>query len=109
MADYNNKPKDPNWVCTFSLKKNANKAPKPGMSPEEIKSLAKRPDFVLVDSDKLNKKGEPFKKNFTINGSWCEGSGYIQEDKSLKITIKKTGTTGAAQPAQGGTDFMDQF
>ena len=102
MADYNNKPKDPNWVCTFSLKKNANKDP----NKPETKN---RPDFVLVDSDKLNKKGEPFKKNFTINGSWCEGSGYIQEDKSLKITIKKTGTTGAAQPAQGGTDFMDQF
>ena len=102
MADYNNKPKDPNWVCTFSLKKNANKDP----SKPETKN---RPDFVLVDSDKLNKKGEPFKKNFTINGSWCEGSGYIQEDKSLKITIKKTGTTGAAQPAQGGSDFMDQF
>ena len=102
MADYNNKPKDPNWVCTFSLKKNANKDP----SKPETKN---RPDFVLVDSEKLNKKGEPFKKNFTINGSWCEGSGYIQEDKSLKITIKKTGTTGAAQPAQGGSDFMDQF
>jgi len=102
MADYNNKPKDPNWVCTFSLKKNPNKDP----SKPETKN---RPDFVLVDSEKLNKKGEPFKKNFTINGSWCEGSGYIQEDKSLKITIKKTGTTDAAQPAQGGTDFMDQF
>jgi len=102
MADYNNKPKDPNWVCTFSLKKNPNKDP----SKPETKN---RPDFVLVDSEKLNKKGEPFKKNFTINGSWCEGSGYIQEDKSLKITIKKTGTTDAAQPAQGGADFMDQF
>ena len=102
MADYSNKPKDPNWVCTFSLKKNANKDP----NKPETKN---RPDFVLVDSEKLNKKGEPFKKNFTINGSWCEGSGYIQEDKSLKITIKKTGTTDAAQPAQGGADFMDQF
>jgi len=102
MADYNNKPKDPNWVCTFSLKKNANKDP----NKPETKN---RPDFVLVDSEKLNKKGEPFKKNFTINGSWCEGSGYIQEDKSLKITIKKTGTADAAQPAQGGADFMDQF
>jgi len=102
MADYNNKPKDPNWVCTFSLKKNPNKDP----SKPETKN---RPDFVLVDSDKLNKKGEPFKKNFTINGSWCEGSGYIQEDKSLKITIKKTGTTDAVQPAQGGANFMDQF
>ena len=53
MADYNNKPKDPNWVCTFSLKKNANKDPK---KPE----TKNRPDFVLVDSEKLNKKGEPF-------------------------------------------------
>ena len=34
MADYNNKPKDPNWVCTFSLKKNANKAPKNPETPE---------------------------------------------------------------------------
>ena len=76
------------------------------MSPEEIISLAKRPDFVLVDSDKLNKKGEPFKKNFTINGSWCEGSGYIQDDKSLKITIKKTGTLGAAPQQESSTDFF---
>ena len=91
------KPKDPNWVCTFSLKRNQEKQEK------------KHPDLVLVDSDKVNKAGKPFKKNFTINGSWCEGSGYIQEDKSLKISIKKTGTTGAAQPAQGGSDFMDQF
>ncbi len=106
MADYTNK--DPNWLCTFSIKKNADKDPN---KPE----TNNRPDLVLVDSEKLNKKGDPFKKNFTINGSWCEASGYFQEDKSLKITIKKTGTIdtlGAApqQKPQGSNDgFGDQF
>ena len=38
MADFQ-KPKDPNWICTFSLKRNPDK--KPG---------DKRPDLVLVDS-----------------------------------------------------------
>ena len=99
MADYQ-KPKDPNWVCTFSLRKNPDKDPV--RKPETKNS----PDFVLVNSDKKNKKGDFFKKNFTINGSWCEGSGYIQEDKSLKITIKKTGTTGAAPQQESGTDFF---
>ena len=107
MADYKNKPKDPNWLCTFQLKRNADKDP----SKPETKN---RPDFVLVDSKnedgtpKLNKAGKPFKKNFTVHGNWSEASGYIQEDKSLKITIKKTGTTEAA-PQQSGGDFMDQF
>ena len=101
MADYKNKPKDPNWVCTFQLKRNADKDP----GKPETKN---RPDFVLVNSEKKNKKGDFFKKNFTVHGNWSEASGYIQEDKSLKITIKKTGTTGAA-PQQSGGDFMDQF
>jgi len=99
MADYQ-KPKDPNWVCTFSLRKNPDKDP---VNKPETKN---RPDFVLVNSEKKNKKGDFFKKNFTINGSWCEASGYIQEDKSLKITIKKTGTTGAAPQQDSGTDFF---
>jgi|TARA_R100000656_G_scaffold122826_1_gene98737 hypothetical protein len=101
MADYKNKPKDPNWVCTFQLKRNADKDP----SKPETKN---RPDFVLVNSEKKNKKGDFFKKNFTVHGNWCEASGYIQDDKSLKITIKKTGTIEAA-PQQGNDGFMDQF
>jgi len=101
MADYNNKPKDPNWICTFQLKRNADK------DPNDPKTK-NRPDFVLVNSEKKNKKGDFFKKNFTVHGNWSEASGYIQEDKSLKITIKKTGTTEAA-PQQSGGDFMDQF
>ena len=101
MADYKNK--DPNWLCTFSIKKNAEQDP----NNEETKN---RPDLVLVDSEKQNKKGGFFKKNFTINGSWCEASGYFQEDKSLKITIKKTGTLGAAPlPKDNATGFADQF
>ena len=36
MADM--KPKDPNWLATFSLKRNADKQPGD-----------KRPDFVLAD------------------------------------------------------------
>ena len=108
MADFGKK-KDPNWVQTFSLKKNPDKDP---VKKPETKN---RPDFVLVDSKnddgtpKLNKAGTPFKKNFTINGSWCEASGYVQDDKSLKITIKKTGSTGAATQTQGNDGFMDQF
>ena len=88
------KPKDPNWVCTFSLKRNQEKQEK------------KHPDLVLVDSDKVNKSGKPFKKNFTINGVWMEASGYIQEDKSIKITVKKSSSSGSTPPAD---DFADQF
>ncbi len=88
------KPKDPNWVCTFSLKRNQEKQEK------------KHPDLVLVDSDKVNKAGKPFKKNFTINGVWMEASGYIQEDKSIKITVKKSSSSGSTPPAD---DFADQF
>tara|TARA_B100000768_G_scaffold168737_1_gene173809 strand:- start:516 stop:827 length:312 start_codon:yes stop_codon:yes gene_type:complete len=94
MADFK-KPQDPNWVATFSLKRNADKDPK---DP----STSNRPDLVLSDSDKINAKtNKPYRKNFTINEVWMEASAYIQDDKSLKITIKKTGTgNGAiAQPA----------
>tara|TARA_R100001443_G_scaffold6664_2_gene15636 strand:- start:9858 stop:10169 length:312 start_codon:yes stop_codon:yes gene_type:complete len=94
MADFK-KPQDPNWVATFSLKRNTDKDP----NKPETKN---RPDLILTDSDKVNQKtGKPYRKNFTIDGVWMEASAYIQEDKSLKITIKKTGTgNGAvAQPA----------
>ena len=94
MADFK-KPQDPNWVATFSLKRNADKIP----GDEATKN---RPDLVLSDSDKVNAKtNKPYRKNFTIDGVWMEASAYIQEDKSLKITIKKTGTGNgaAAQPA----------
>jgi hypothetical protein len=42
---------------------------------------------------------KPYRKNFTIDGVWMEASAYIQEDKSLKITIKKTGTGNAIAAA----------
>ena len=67
------KPKDPNWVCTFSLVKNSSK------------ESDKHPDLVHPDSEKMNKSGKPFKKNFTINGVWHEASAYFQKDKSLKV------------------------
>ena len=95
MADFKNKPKDPNWMCTFSLKRNPDK--KPGDN---------KPDLVLVDSEKINQKsGKPYRKNFTINGTWCEAACYIQENKDLKITIKKT---GGDKPASND-GFEDQF
>ena len=82
-------------MATFSLKRNADKNP-------QDPSTNNRPDLVLTDSDKINAKtNKPYRKNFTIDDVWMEASAYIQEDKSLKITIKKTGTgNGAiAQPA----------
>lgn len=86
MADFQ-KPKDPNWIATFSLKRNADKT-----------AGDKRPDLVLVDSEKKNEKtGKHYRKNFTIDGTWMEASAYIQENKDLKITIKKTGSAPAAQ------------
>ena len=92
---FKNKPKDPNWMCTFSLKRNPDK--KPGDN---------KPDLVLVDSEKINQKsGKPYRKNFTINGTWCEAACYIQENKDLKITIKKT---GGDKPASND-GFDDQF
>lgn len=53
MADYKNKPKDPNWVCTFQLRRNPDK----DSGKPETKN---RPDFVLVNSEKKNKKGDFF-------------------------------------------------
>jgi|TARA_B100000214_G_scaffold120647_1_gene85407 hypothetical protein len=92
------KPKDPNWVCTFSLVRN------------KAKTEKKHPDMVLVDSEKMNKEGKPFKKNFTINGVWHEASGYIQEDKSVKITIKKSSSSGPTPaPKADAADWDDQF
>tara|TARA_R100001594_G_scaffold48794_1_gene81669 strand:+ start:3827 stop:4114 length:288 start_codon:yes stop_codon:yes gene_type:complete len=90
------KPRDPNWVCTFSLKRNADKSPGD-----------KRPDFVLVDSEKVNEKsGKPYRKNFTINGVWHEASAYVQEDNSLKVTIKKTASTNSVpKQASAGTEL----
>ena len=92
MADFK-KPQDPNWVATFSLKRNADKLP----GDEATKN---RPDLVLSDSDKVNPKTmKPYRKNFTIDGIWMEASAYIQEDKSLKITLNKTGTGNAIAAA----------
>ena len=48
MADFK-KPQDPNWVATFSLKRNADKNP-------QDPSTSNRPDLVLSDSDKINAK-----------------------------------------------------
>ena len=95
MADFQ-KPQDPNWVATFSLKRNPDKDPTNAQTKN-------RPDLILTDSDKVNQKsGKPYRKNFTIDGVWMEASAYIQPDKSLKITIKKTGGgNGAiAKPAE---------
>ena len=92
------KPKDPNWVCTFSLVRN------------KAKTEKKHPDMVLVDSEKMNKEGKPFKKNFTINGVWHEASGYIQEDKSVKITIKKSSSSGPTPaPQADAADWDNQY
>ena len=99
MADFK-KPQDPNWVATFSLKRNADKNP-------QDPSTSNRPDLVLTDSDKVNAKThKPYRKNFTIDGVWMEASAYIQEDKSLKITIKKTGT-GNGAPAQPAAPVLE--
>ena len=92
------KPKDPNWVCTFSLVKNSSK------------ESDKHPDLVHPNSEKMNKSGKPFKKNFTINGVWHEASGYFQKDKSLKITLKKSSSTGPTpQAASPEDDIMGQL
>ncbi len=92
------KPKDPNWVCTFSIIRN------------KAKTEKKHPDLVLVDSEKTNKEGKPFKKNFTIHGVWHEASGYIQEDKSIKITIKKSSSSGPTPaPKADAADWDNQF
>ena len=82
--------------------------------------ICKHPDLVHPDSTdengnvKMNKAGKPFKKNFTVNGIWCEASGYIQEDKSIKIRILKTSTgdakpTAAPQAAPMADAWENQF
>ena len=95
----NQKPKDPNWVATFSMKRNPEKQPGDRL-----------PDFISVDSDKVNQKtGKPYRKNFTINGVWHEPAGWIQQDKSLKITIKKSAPAGEKSSQPDAADWDDQF
>jgi len=97
MAEFQ-KPKDPNWVCTFSLKRNPDKNPGDN-----------KPDLVLVDSGKINpKSGKPYRKNFTISEIWMEAACYIQEDKSLKITIKKTGTGNNVSTAPTASPALEE-
>lgn len=94
------KPKDPNWVCTFELVRNPDK--KEDKHPDFVHPPAKDKETGQV---KLNKAGKPMKKNFTISkDDWCEASGYIQKDKTIKITIKRQ-----TKKPSGGDDFMDQF
>ena len=86
MAQYDKSKANPDLIGNFVLVRN------------KQKTEAKHPDLVHPDSTdengnvKMNKAGKPFKKNFTVNGIWCEASGYIQEDKSIKIRILKTST-----------------
>ena len=94
MAQYDKSKANPDLIGTFVLVRN------------KQKTEAKHPDLVHPDSTdekgnvKMNKAGKPFKKNFTVNGIWCEASGYIQPDKSIKIRILKTssGDNKAAAP-----------
>ena len=80
--------KDPNWVATFSVTRNKDKFDANG---NVITGKEKIPDFVSVDSEKINQNsGRPYRKNFAINGVWMEPSGYVQKDGSVKITIKKS-------------------
>ena len=65
------KPKDPNWVCTFTLKKNPGKTEK------------KHPDFILVKEFLVKKIKSPF-----INVNYEIKKGFII--KYLLILICKT-------------------
>ena len=112
MAQYDKSKANPDLIGNFVLVRN------------KTKTEAKHPDLVHPDSTdengnvKMNKAGKPFKKNFTVNGIWCEASGYIQEDKSIKIRILKT-STGDTKPAAapqaapmadpGITNFRGQY
>ena len=93
MAQYDKSKANPDLIGNFVLVRN------------KQKTEAKHPDLVHPDSTdengnvKMNKAGKPFKKNFTVNGIWCEASGYIQEDKSIKIRILKTSTGDNKAPA----------
>jgi len=90
MSNFN---PSPDYVCTMSLIKNPEKTESNRMS----KNGKELPDFVLVTqySDKLKKE---VPKNFKVGDSWCSASGYIQEDGSLKITIKKNPTKDFSKP-----------
>ena len=112
MAQYDRSKANPDLMGSFVLVRN------------KTKTEAKHPDLVHPDSTdengnvKMNKAGKPFKKNFTVNGIWCEASGYIQEDKSIKIRILKTSTetknasnpgTKTVQAAPMADAWDDQF
>ena len=80
MADFQ-KPKDPNWICTFSLRRNPDK--KPG---------DKRPDFVLVDSEKKNEKtGKKMSRHLSRKGTFFSCFfGFFKTEKTRLEKPKKT-------------------
>ena len=55
------KPKDPNWVCTFELVRNPDK--KEDKHPDFVHPPAKDKETGQV---KLNKAGKPMKKNLLL-------------------------------------------
>tara|TARA_A100001015_G_scaffold280261_1_gene342259 strand:- start:743 stop:1066 length:324 start_codon:yes stop_codon:yes gene_type:complete len=94
MAQFDKAKANPNLMGNFVLVRNQNK------------TESKHPDLIHPDSVdpktgsiKTNKAGKPFKQNFTVNGIWCEASGYIQPDKSIKIRILKTSSNDAKPKA----------
>ncbi len=104
MAQYDKSKANPDLIGNFVLVRN------------KQKTEAKHPDLVHPDSTdengnvKMNKAGKPFKKNFTVNGIWCEASGYIQEDKSIKIRILKTSTgDNKAAPPKAAAPMADAW
>ena len=103
MAQYDKSKANPDLIGNFVLVRN------------KQKTEAKHPDLVHPDSTdengnvKMNKAGKPFKKNFTVNGIWCEASGYIQEDKSIKIRILKTSSGDNKSAAPKAAPMADAW
>jgi hypothetical protein len=103
MAQYDKSKANPDLIGNFVLVRN------------KQKTEAKHPDLVHPDSTdengnvKMNKAGKPFKKNFTVNGIWCEASGYIQEDKSIKIRILKTSSEDNKAAAPKAAPMADAW
>ena len=103
MAE-NNLP--PGFVCSINIRKNPEKTP----GNETYESGKTKPDFVLTTRyvEKLKKDMPATFKIVGLEG-YHTASAYIQEDGSLKISVKQQMKKGQSAPKQmsAADDFLN--
>lgn len=101
----------PGFLCSFSMVKNPDKTP----GNETYESGKTKPDFVVSQRyvEKLKKEMPATFKIVGLDG-YNSPVGYLQEDGSLKITIKKVmkqerSNAGPAKAFSAADDFLGKM